>query len=248
MNPHYDGFLADHYTWMFDAPYPALVEEQLDALRRAGVGVPNGSGLAVDLGCGSGFQSVALARMGYPNILAVDSSAKLLAELELHASDHPAIRAVHDDLSQVAASLPAGAAELAVCMGDTLTHLPDRRAVTQLFVDLSAALAPGGRLVLSFRDLTTSLTGTSRFIPVHADDDAILTCFLEYEPDVVTVHDLLHQRTGQRDWALSASSYRKLRIDPEWVADQLTEAGFRDVRQAPAPRRMTLVTAVRQQS
>ncbi|MEU8112199.1 class I SAM-dependent methyltransferase [Micromonospora sp. NPDC048947] len=246
MNPHYDGFLADHYTWMFGAPYPALVAEQLDALRRAGVAEPTGTGLAVDLGCGSGFQSVALARMGYRTVLAVDSSAKLLAELELHASDHPAIRVVHDDLSQVAANLPAGTAELAVCMGDTLTHLPDRRAVTELFVDLSAALAPGGRLVLSFRDLTTSLTGTSRFIPVHADADSILTCFLEYEPDVVTVHDLLHQRSAQQGWTLSASSYRKLRIAPEWVTDQLTEAGFRDVGQAPAPRRMTLVTTTRQ--
>ncbi|RLP86651.1 class I SAM-dependent methyltransferase [Micromonospora sp. BL4] len=248
MNPHYDDFLADHYTWMFGAPYPALVEEQLGALRRAGVAEPSGTGLAVDLGCGSGFQSVALARLGYPSILAVDSSAKLLAELELHATDHPAIRVVHDDLSQVAANLRAGTVELAVCMGDTLTHLPDRRAVTQLFADLSAALAPGGRLILSFRDLTTSLTGTGRFIPVHADADSILTCFLEYEPDVVTVHDLLHQRDGQRDWTLSASSYRKLRIAPEWVADQLTEAGFRDVHQAPAPRRMTLLTAVRQES
>ncbi|MEU5963429.1 class I SAM-dependent methyltransferase [Micromonospora parva] len=245
MNPHYDGFLADHYTWMFGAPYPDLVEEQLGALRQAGVAEPNSTGLAVDLGCGSGFQSVALARLGYPSVLAVDSSAKLLAELERHASDHPAIRVVHDDLGQVAANLSAGTVELAVCMGDTLTHLPDRRAVTQLFADLSAALAPGGRLVLSFRDLTTSLTGTGRFIPVHADADSILTCFLEYEPDVVTVHDLLHRRDGHQDWNLSVSSYRKLRIAPEWVADQLTEAGFRDVLSAAAPRRMALVTAVR---
>ncbi|MFE0527168.1 class I SAM-dependent methyltransferase [Micromonospora parva] len=245
MNPHYDGFLAGHYTWMFGAPYPDLVEEQLGALRLAGVAEPSSTGLAVDLGCGSGFQSVALARLGYPSVLAVDSSAKLLAELELHASDHPAIRVVHDDLGQVAANLSAGTVELAVCMGDTLTHLPDRRAVTQLFADLSAALAPGGRLVLSFRDLTTSLSGTGRFIPVRADADSILTCFLEYEPDVVTVHDLLHRRNGHHDWNLSVSSYRKLRIAPQWVVDHLTEAGFRDVRRAPAPRRMALVTAVR---
>ncbi|MGW5558580.1 class I SAM-dependent methyltransferase [Micromonospora sp. NPDC003944] len=245
MNPHYDGFLADHYTWMFGMPHATLVDEQLGALRDAGVAGPNGTGLAVDLGCGSGFQSVALARMGYPSVLAVDSSAKLVAELELHAGEHPAIRVVHDDLSEVAARLPASTVELAVCMGDTLTHLPDRQAVTRLFADLYAALAPGGRLVLSFRDLTTILTGTDRFIPVRADADAILTCFLEYEPDVVTVNDLLHQRNGQHDWTLSASSYRKLRIAPQWVADHLGEAGFAEVRQAPAPRRMALVTAVR---
>ncbi|MEV0215797.1 class I SAM-dependent methyltransferase [Micromonospora sp. ALFpr18c] len=246
MDQHYDGFLADHYTWMFGAPHAALVEEQLGVLRRAGVAEPTGTGVAVDLGCGSGFQSIALARMGHPTILAVDSSAKLLAELELYAGDHPAIRVVQDDLCEVAANLPAGTAELAVCMGDTLTHLPDRTAVTQLLADLYAALTPGGRLVLSFRDLSTSRTGTSRIIPVHSDADTILTCILEYGPDVVTVHDLLHQRTAQRDWTLSTSAYRKLRIAPDWVADRLAEVGFRHVRHAPAPRRMTLVTAARQ--
>jgi SAM-dependent methyltransferase len=233
---------------MFGAPHPALVEEQLGVLRGAGAARPIGTGVAVDLGCGSGFQSVALARLGYPTVLAVDSSAKLLAELEVHAGPHPAIRAIHDDLCHVAANLPAGTVELAVCMGDTLTHLPDRAAVTQLIADLHTALAPGGRLVLTFRDLTTSLSGTSRFIPVHADGDRILTCFLEYEPDVVTVHDLLHERAAQRDWKLSTSSYPKLRISPDWVADHLAQTGFRDVRQAPAPRRMVLATAVRQQS
>jgi SAM-dependent methyltransferase len=245
MTRHYDDFLADHYTWMFGASYPALVEEQLDLLREAGVAPPTGTGVAIDLGCGSGFQSVALARFGYSAVLAVDSSAKLLAELIDNAGQHSAIRVVQDDLCRVAANLAAGTVELAVCMGDTLTHLPDRPAVSRLFADLYTALAPGGRLVLSFRDLTGTLTGTNRFIPVHADADTILTCFLEYEPDTVTVHDLLYRRADQPAWRLSTSSYRKLRIAPEWVTDQLAAAGFHAVSHAPAPRRMALVTATR---
>lgn len=245
MTLHYDQFLAAHYTWMFGAPYTALVDEQLDVLRQAGVAEPIGTGVAVDLGCGSGFQSVALAQLGYPTILAIDSSAKLLAELHDHADHHPAIRTVHSDLSQVAADLGADTVELAVCMGDTLTHLPDRSSVTQLFTYLHTALTPGGRLVLTFRDLTATLTGTDRFIPVHADTDTILTCFLEYGPDTLTVHDLLHRRTTQPAWTLSTSSYRKLRIAPGWVTDQLNTVGFTTVRHAPAPRRMTLVTATR---
>lgn len=245
MTLHYDQFLAAHYTWMFGAPYAALVDEQVDLLRQAGVAEPIGTGVAVDLGCGSGFQSVALARLGYPAVLAVDSSAKLLAELRDHAERHPAIRTVHGDLSQVAADLGADTVELAVCMGDTLTHLPDLASVTRLFTDLHTALAPGGRLVLTFRDLTAPLTGTDRFIPVHADTDTILTCFLEYEPDTVTVHDLLHRRTTQPAWTLSTNSYRKLRLAPEWVTDELAAAGFTAVQRASAPRRMTLVTATR---
>jgi SAM-dependent methyltransferase len=245
MTRHYDQLLAAHYTWMFGAPHTALVEEQLDVLRKAGAAKPTSTGVAIDLGCGSGFQSVALARLGYPTVLAVDSSAKLLAELQDHASRHLAIHTIHGDLCHVAADLAAGTVELAVCMGDTLTHLPDRPSVTRLFTDLHTALAPGGRLVLTFRDLTGALTGTDRFIPVQADADTILTCFLEYEPDTVTVHDLLYRRTDEPAWTLSTSSYQKLRIHPGWVTDQLGRVGFTAIHHTPAPRRMTLVTATR---
>lgn len=245
MTLHYDQFLAEHYTWMFGTPYATLVDEQVDVLRQAGVSEPTGTGVAVDLGCGSGFQSVALAELGYPAVIAVDSSARLLTELRDRAGDHPAIRTVHGDLSQATADLPAGTVELAVCMGDTLTHLPDRSSVTRLLADLHTALAPGGRLVLTFRDLTATLTGGDRFILVRADADAILTCLLEYEPDVVTVHDLLHRRTPDATWTLSTSSYRKLRIAREWIVDQLTIAGFTAIRHASTARRMTLMTATR---
>jgi protein-L-isoaspartate O-methyltransferase len=60
-------------------PYAALVHEQVDPVRQAGVTEPTGTGIARDLGCGSGFQSIALAELGYPTVIAVDSSAKLLA-------------------------------------------------------------------------------------------------------------------------------------------------------------------------
>lgn len=188
---------------------------------------------------------MALAGLGYHAVLAVDSSAALLAELSEHARHQPAVHAVHGDLNEVAAGLAAGTVEVAVCMGDTLTHLPDRASVARLLTDLYAALAPGGKLVLTFRDLTGALTGTDRFLPVHADADSILTCFLEYGPGSVTVHDLLHRRTGQAGWTFSAASYRKLRIGAGWVSDRLRAAGFAGVRDEPAPRRMRLVTATR---
>ena len=62
------------------------------------------------------------------------------------------------------------------------------------------------------------LTGTARFLPVRADDQRILTCFLEYGPSHVTVHDLLHEREAGGAWRLQTSAYRKLRLSPGWVA------------------------------
>ena len=90
---------------------------------------------------------------------------------------------------------------------------------------LVSLVAPGGALVLTYRDLSLALEGTDRFIPVRADGDRILTCVLEYLPDVVRVHDLLHQRTPD-GWRLEKSWYPKLRLAQADVERWLAEAGF----------------------
>ena len=69
---HYDGVLAQHYSRMF-GDFETKVDEQRALLERLGVTARPSGGLAVDLGCGSGFQSVALARLGF-RVLAVDFS------------------------------------------------------------------------------------------------------------------------------------------------------------------------------
>ncbi|HEY9640448.1 MAG TPA: hypothetical protein V6C57_08190, partial [Coleofasciculaceae cyanobacterium] len=71
--------------------------------------------------------------------------------------------------------------------------------------------------------------GTQRFIPVHSDESTILTCFLEYHEDIVEVYDLVYRKEGDR-WILSTSSYPKLRLDPNWVGDQLRTSGLNVVQ------------------
>jgi hypothetical protein len=72
---HYSNLLAKHYTWMFGTPFAIKVAEQKvileDALQPIADSVD--LGLAVDLGSGPGFQTVALAEMGYSPVLAVDT-------------------------------------------------------------------------------------------------------------------------------------------------------------------------------
>src|SRR5690606_16713568 len=85
-----------------------------------------------------------------------------------------------------------------------------------------------GRFMLTFRDLTKELTDLDRFIPVRSDDTTIFTCFLEYEPRTVKVHDLLYRREAA-GWRLSKSCYRKLRLSSDWVASELAAAGFEHV-------------------
>jgi hypothetical protein len=116
-------------------------------------------------------------------------------------------------------------AELITCMGDTLTHLESVQQVSTLFAEWNNILPEGGKLVLSFRDLTQELEKEERFIPVKAEDDRIHTCFLEYFPGYVRVFDILMEKQNGQ-WIQKVSSYQKLRLGIEQVKIMLTAAGF----------------------
>jgi hypothetical protein len=134
-------------------------------------------------------------------------------------------------------------ADIILCMGDTLTHLPERSAALQLFTRVAASLRPGGTFIATFRDYTQALVGNGRFIPVKSDADRILTCFLEYAADHVDVHDMLHERNGDA-WQLRVSTYRKLRLEPQWVSASLRDRGL-VVRTEPGLAGMTRVIATK---
>lgn len=227
---HYDEVLSRHYSRMF-GEFEAKALEQQALLERLGVTAAPDGRVAVDLGCGSGFQSIALARLGF-RVVAIDFSRRLLAELNERARGLP-VESIAGDIRDVARLVPA-AVELVVCMGDTLSHLEHEEDLALVFDGVAARLAAGGRLVLTFRDLTGPLEGLDRFIPLFASDDLIMTCFLEYEPARVKVHDLIWVREPD-GWSFRKSAYHKLRLGPDAVTTRLEQAGFTVGRhEAPA--------------
>lgn len=244
---HYDRLLARHYTYMLGGDVPALAVEQARLLEDLGIRPTTGDAVAVDLGCGPGPQTLALARLGFAAVLAVDTSKALLEELTAAADGDPAIRPVHTDIRTALPQItrPGGAAVI-VCMGDTLTHLPGKNDVIALLGDIAQALMAGGKLVITYRDLTRPLTGTDRFILVRGSADRLLTCFLDYrDDDTVLVHDLVHVRTGDT-WTQQVSSYPKLRIGAEWLAAQCAAAGLTVEHDETGARGMRVLTAVKQ--
>ena len=242
---HYERLLSKHYTWMFGTSFDERVKEQKSFLWRTLEPLTNKPDrtLAVDLGCGPGFQTIALAQLGFSPVIAIDTSAELLDELRSHVTNLP-IQIEHSDLRDLPAIVPAGQATVIVCMGDTLTHLPAKGDVSTLFRAVLDALHPGGMFVITYRDLTMELHGTDRFIPVRSDENTIMTCFLEFEnAESVVVHDLVYTRHGAA-WSLNKSSYRKLRLGIDWLSKELGDAGFTVVSQ-DASGRLLAVAAVK---
>jgi SAM-dependent methyltransferase len=217
---HYEAHLGPIYSWMVGDLKLALARgaAEIDALKLHS----RPSAIAVDLGAGFGMHAIPLAERGF-NVTAIDNCRVLLDELRARSGTLPITICDADLLAFRTFVKQAG---VIVCMGDTLTHLPDLPAVESLIASVAAALARNGVFAATFRDYaTTPLEGDARFIPVRSDSQRILTCFLEYGRDQVTVHDLLHrQENGQ--WRQSVSSYPKLRLAPEWLIARLEEHGF----------------------
>ena len=240
---HYRNLLAKHYTWMMGLSFEEKVAEQKVLLETI-VGRPESGGrrgLALDLGSGPGFQSIALAQFGFSPVIAIDMNAELLDELRTHRGNYP-IETVETDLASLDEVETASEATVAVCMGDTLTHLDSRESLQRLFASVLHKLAPRGIFAITYRDLSVALTGLDRILPVRSDDEKVMTCFLEYESEEhVVVNDIVHLRAPQ-GWSMEKSSYRKLRLPAEWVVEALCNAGFR-LRSQGVAGRLILVVA-----
>lgn len=219
---HYDNFLAEHYSWMF-GDYDAKVQENIDFFELNGIKVLSG-GKALDLGCGSGFQSIALAELGF-KVLGIDLCSSLLAELRGRSVGRD-VDVFQGDMLDSRIYADKGPFEVVVCMGDTLTHLQEVEDVLTLFKNVYKRLEPGGKLVLTFRDLTAELKGVGRIIPVKSDDEKLMATFLEYENEYVNVHDMIFVKRNS-GWELNKSVYRKLRLGLHQVQELLLHAGFK---------------------
>ena len=236
---HYETHLAPIYSWMLgdiEAAF-ARAAAELEELRLP----PAAAAVAVDLGAGLGLHTRALADRGF-SVTAIDSSELLLDELRSRCAALPVV-AINADLVDFRDFVKRQPAVI-VCMGDTLTHLPSFAEVEKLLAAVALSLAPGGVFAATFRDYATkALEGNQRFFLVRADARRILTCFLEYSQDFVTVHDVL---TEQQDgpWQQRVSSYPKLRLAPDWVACKLIALGF-EIRRGATQSGMVRIVGVK---
>lgn len=236
---HYETHLGPIYSWMLGDLEAALARAaaEIDELKLdAAAGA-----IAVDLGAGLGLHALPLARRGF-KVTAIDGCQVLLDELQLRGAGLP-ITVHNADLLDFRLHIEEKPAVI-LCMGDTLTHLPAISAVESLLESVADSLASAGVFAATFRDYATkTLEGDARFIPVRADENRILTCFLEYGKEQVTVHDVLNTKEQGR-WRQTVSSYPKLRLAPERVAARLGELGFR-VRHDAAANGMARIVGIR---
>ncbi|MEN9519126.1 MAG: hypothetical protein RLZZ381_1714 [Cyanobacteriota bacterium] len=220
VSEHYNQVLADVYSWMFGG-FEHGTRKNLEFFQAHNIS-PIGSRIAIDLGAGCGFQSIPLAQIGF-SVTAIDLEPKLLNELKENSSKLP-ITTIQDDLINFEQYIERKP-ELITCMTDTIVHVESKAKVTLLFEKVFASLEDKGKFIITLRDLSTELSELDRFIPVKSDENIIFTCFLEYEPNTVKIHDLVYKKDND-SWKLNKSFYRKLRLSKQWIDKQFEAIGF----------------------
>lgn len=217
---HYDRYLGNFYSWTVGNFTEKQVEQE-GFFRRNDI-TPKFSGVAFDLGSGHGINSIALANLGF-SVCAIDFNHQLLEELKERVEHHK-IEVIDAHLLEYLYAVRLKP-ELIACMGDTLTHLSGPDQVEELIALSAQKLERGGRLVISYRELTDELTNEKRFIHVNSDENRIHTCYLEYLPGYVKVFDILLEREGTQ-WKQTVSWYPKLRISVSRVISLFEKNGL----------------------
>ncbi len=143
MHGHHAGHVEDvDWAGMLEALRRAdEVEVEVNA-QIAGWLVRGHERVIVDLGCGAGGMTVALAAAAgpQPKLIAVDGQPALLEETRRRVGE----AAVETRVADLSAEIPveAGSADL-IWAGSVVHHLPDQLAALR---ELAARLAPGGLL------------------------------------------------------------------------------------------------------
>ncbi|MBI4649789.1 methyltransferase domain-containing protein, partial [Candidatus Desantisbacteria bacterium] len=112
---HYDGHLANYYTWIYGG-FEKKAEDNKIFFSLHDI-KPTTSKIVIDLGAGSGFQSIPLLDLGF-EVISVDISQKLLKELRSRTINNTKLSIIESDILEFK-SYNNRRPELIICMGDT---------------------------------------------------------------------------------------------------------------------------------
>lgn len=137
----------------------------------------------IDLGCGTGAFTCALAAAGFP-AAGLDLAAAMLAKARANAA-RLGLQAhfASGCLQALPAPFAPGSAGLALCLGNTLPHLLDPGDLGRAFSGIAALLAPGGLAVVQTLNYDRVLARQERIVSVDRDGDATFLRFYDFLAD-----------------------------------------------------------------
>lgn len=145
-------------SWYYDEVFTVTADEMSFVKDRL-----KGRRKILDLGCGSGNKTELLAESGRL-IVGLDLDP---AMIELARSRHlaPGLEYRVGDLTDFAREFPPASFDALLCLGNTLPHLAEPGQLSRFMEQVSAALAPGGDLLIQILNYDHILDDQVRELP-----------------------------------------------------------------------------------
>jgi len=130
----------------------------------------------LDVACGTGGYSLALARQGYA-VTAVDLDSRMIEELKAKIDSEnleDKIHALQGDMLELGQKLDRKF-DLAFCIGNSLVHLEGTEEIQQFLTGVKNLLVPNGRLIIQIINYDRVLGKNISSLPLIEDKQAGLT-------------------------------------------------------------------------
>jgi SAM-dependent methyltransferase len=113
---------------------------------------------AIDAGCGTGFHSLLLSRLGV-KVTAVDVSRKMLSALRKHSRQYNLpVKTAQSPFWEISERIHSSV-DAIFCMGNALAHILTEGELLQSLANFYALLQPGGILVIQLVNFNRILIG-----------------------------------------------------------------------------------------
>jgi len=183
---------------------------------------------ALDAGCGTGFHSLLLSRLGV-SVTAVDISGEMLAALMRHASDFGlSVETVKASFQELALKLQAKFGAL-FCLGNSLVHLSSGDALRLALRNFHCVLEPGGILFIQNLNYDRVMKNRTRIQSIKSSGTKTYVRFYDFREKSITFNILtIEDKSGTILHSLNSTELRPLLKND--LTELLGETGFRDIQ------------------
>ncbi len=156
---------------------------------------------ALDIGCGTGSFTIALARKGI-TATGMDLSASMLAEARKNSLAYETdIDLVYSGMTEMSANI-TDKFDLIICMGNTLPHLLNKDDLFTMLSSCRELLNPGGHLVFGLLNYDRILEKQERIVGITRNADHEFVRFYDFEEPYVNFNLL------EIDWRANPPSHK----------------------------------------
>ncbi|CAK7072696.1 MAG: Glycine/sarcosine N-methyltransferase [Desulfovibrio sp.] len=133
----------------------------------------------LDIGCGTGNKTVHFKMPGN-EITAVDADTAMI-ERARRDNAQPGITYEVMDMRRIGEAFAPGAFDAALCLGNTLVHLPDPALINAMLCDTSASLDDSGLCVIQILNYDRILDNDVRELPLLETDAFRFSRFYKWQ-------------------------------------------------------------------